>query len=170
MVAEDPQPTLQNQRARWSKHWAKLVFGAILAGIVALFWSIPALDWHMETRRREAMAAGTLYKISRLETQYANTHPAKGYACDLSVLPPPDEAPGDYEYPFVTGVQGGYYFRLSGCSGDANDAIRHYQAIAIPMVIESTGSDAFCTNESGILFYDPNGDGTECLAARRRIP
>ena len=104
--------------------------------------------------------------------QPAAAHPEKGFACELSRLRPPEQMP-EAEYDplgfLITRTHSGYKFALGNCHADASEVIGHYQATAVPTVPGATGFKAFCTDESGILWYDASGSATACLTSRHSL-
>jgi len=152
-------------------------WGWILAcgGIVVLVAAtiIPGLDGrHSRQRANEAAALGALKTVTALESKYTAAHPAQGFACELPSLRPPDQAQ-DADYNpldfLVTRTHSGYKFALGNCRADASGVIAHYQATAVPAVRGETGFKAFCTDESGLLWYDAAGSATDCLTSRRLL-
>jgi len=108
----------------------------------------------------ESAAQMRISMIAMAETQYAASHPDRGYICSLGALftPEPitinvpsgstaqqsfaDPGLGNNEY-------SGYRFTLKGCDG--SPAMK-YQATAAPIDDESAGK-SFCVNESGALKF-----------------
>ena len=130
-------------------------------------------DKYFGVAKYEAAAVGSLSKINSLEKQYAASHPDKGFACELVVLRPQES--GTDTSGQVTGLlngqRGGYKFAFAACRPEANGIVTQYQIFAVPIRPGITGiRTAFCTDQTGKLFYDPNGSASECLALRREIP
>jgi len=143
---------------------------AVVLIVAAL--SIPTLDGPGSRRRaNEAAAVGNLQKLTTLQTEYRASHPARGFSCELAALKP--VSPPNYEYDadafLVTESNLGYRFALRGCEIGPNGAVIRYQATAVPLVPGKSGDRAFCTDQSGALWYDPTGLAGACLAAQRPI-
>ena len=141
-------------------------FGLVLFFAVLLV-AFPRLRNHIGVHELDAVRS--LVEINSLEKQYAISHPDKGFACELGVL---------REQGSETDVSGqiskllqrsGYKFEFSRCITGANVTVTGYQIFAIPIGPDRTRIRAFCTDQTGKLFYDPDGSGPECLALRREI-
>ena len=146
-----------------------LCCGGILVFVAAAI--IPGLDdRHSRQRANEAAAVATLRTVTTLQRKYAAAHPEKGFACELPRLRPPEQAQ-DADYNplgfLITRTHSGYKFALVNCHSEANGEIAHYQATAVPAVRGATGFKAFCTDDSGLLWYDAAGSATDCLTSRR---
>jgi len=132
-------------------------------------------DYLKELRREqdeanEHAAQMRISMIAAAETQYAASHPDRGYVCSLTALlapqqpsqgsstgpsapqSSPDPSPGSDEY-------NGYRFTLKGCDG--SPAMK-YQATAAPIDAESSGK-SFCANESGIV-KSVAGSNSNCFS------
>lgn len=156
---------------RW-KSWTKLLTGLLLLFVVLMFVSPWFNDKYFGMAKYEADAVSSLAKINSLENQYAASHPEKGFACELAVLRPQESEPTQSEQVsgLLSGQRSGYKFAFAGCTAEANGIVTHYQLFAIPIRPSGTGIRAFCTDQTGKLFYDLNGSPSECLASRREIP
>jgi hypothetical protein len=148
-----------------------LCCGGILLFVAAAI--IPGLDdRNSRQRANQAAAVGALRTVTELENKYAAAHPEKGFACELPRLRPPEQAQ-EAEYDplgfLITRTHSGYKFALGNCHADASEVIGHYQAAAVPTVPGATGFKAFCTDESGILWYDASGSATACLTSRHSL-
>jgi len=146
--------------------------GAVAVVLIAAALSIPTLDGPGSRRlANESAAVENLQKLTTLQTEYSASHPAKGFSCELAALKP--VAPSNREYDayqfLVTESHLGYKFTLSACEIGPNGAVIHYQATAVPLVPGKSGDRAFCTDQSGVLWYDPTGLAGACLAAHRPI-
>jgi len=152
--------------------FALLGSGAVAVVLIAAALSIPTLDGSGSRRRaNESAAVGNLQKLATLQTEYSAAHPAKGFSCELTALKPvapPNREYDAYEF-LVTGSNLGYKFALGGCEIGPNGAVIRYQATAVPRVPGKSGDRAFCTDQSGVLWYDPVGLAGACLVAHRPI-
>jgi hypothetical protein len=132
-------------------------------------------DKYFRVPQNESNAVFSLHKLHVLENAYATAHPDIGYACQLMQLQPTEKESG----PFVaygisvelrSGEGSGYKFEIVGCTPEKNGVVAHYQVTAVPLKPRVNGVQAFCTDESGSVFYDLNGSSTECMADRRLLP
>ncbi len=58
----------------------------------------------------------------------------------------------------------GYIFTISNCtrvSLSGTERVTGYTVTAVPQTVGKTGSRGFCSDESGVIKYDPTG-GTNC--------
>jgi hypothetical protein len=142
------------------------VYGLVLIFLVGVleFFSPSFHDKYFGVAQNESAAVGSLRKLNSLESQYAAAHADKGFACKLSLLQPTDETK-----PLLTGVRSGYKFAVVGCAPGPSGLVAHYALTAVPPSPDRTGVRAFCTVESGNIFYDHTGSGSECLAARQPL-
>ena len=153
---------------RW-KSWAKLSIALSVLIAVLVFFSPSFHDKHFGVAQNESAAVGSLRKLNSLESQYAAAHADKGFACELALLQPTEEikdAFGPYAT-LLTGVWSGYKFAIVGCAPGASGVVIHYAVTAVPVTPHATGVRAFCTDESGDIFYEHTGSGPECLTARQ---
>ncbi len=168
---EEPTPTVPKPKRR--RVWRILYFFLALCGVLliaALF--IPVLDGpHQRQSRKQAGAVSKLGTINTLQTKYSAAHPDTGFACELALLKPAEPLEDANYDPLgflETGTWSGYKFTLDNCHAAAHGLVVHYQATAVP---ESsvTGFQAFCVDESGIIWSDEGGSATTCLASRRPL-
>jgi hypothetical protein len=156
---------------RW-KFWAILSIALIFLIGVLTFFSPSFHDKHFGVAQNESTAVGSLRKLNSLESQYAAAHADKGFACELTLLRPTEgmkKSFGPYAT-LLTGAWSGYKFDVVGCVPAANGMVTHYALTAVPVSPYRTGVRAFCTDDSGNLFFDYTGSGPECLAARQLLP
>ena len=164
------EPVTQHPRPRLFRlRYALVAAGGLI--FVALV-SIPSLDGpNSRQYRNEAVAVSKLRTIVDRQRKFAAAHVDKGFACELPLLVSQEsgQSPGDYD-PLrflITGTHAGYKFLLNNCRTDANGLVVHYEAIAVPVELRKTGFHAFCTDDSGLLWYDAKGVATSCIASRR---
>jgi len=140
----------------------------LLSFLLVIVFTPHFYDSHAGIRQNESAAVGSLIKINGLQSKYAAAHPKQGFACQLqqlrvangmSTIDEPTTA-------LLSGAWSGYNFVLLGCTPAANGIVNRYRITAIPSVRSTTGMRAFCTDESGNLFYEENGSGTKCLSSR----
>jgi len=159
---------LRGRRIGW-KFW-------ILIGCLALLFAFFLLsftsfhDKYFGVAKNEATAVASLRKIYELENAYAAEHRDDGFACQLSQLRSKEKMPDANPMNLLTGEWIGYKFEIVGCIQEKNGVFAHYQATAVPRRLGSSGVRAFCTDQSGDIFYDHTGSAAECLAARHLLP
>jgi type IV pilus assembly protein PilA len=163
-----PRTDLLSSRLRRT-FWIPLCF---LAVIFVLFLFLTPTFHDTGIAKNEATAAGSLRKIYELENAYSAAHPDNGFACQLKQLQRKEDLPEMYGnfMNLLAGEWVGYKFEIVGCLPQANGVFGRYQVTAVPITPSVTGVRAFCTDQSGNVFYDPNGSASECLAARRPLP
>jgi len=156
---------------RW-KFWTKLLISLLLLFAVLVFLSPSFHDKYFGVAKYEADAVGSLVKINSLEKQYAASHSDKGFACELVVLRPQESGTdkSGQVSGLLNGQRSGFKFAFAACAPAANGIVTQYQIFAVPVRPGITGIRAFCTDQTGKLFYDLNGSASECLALRREIP
>ena len=148
----------------------------ILCGLLLLVClsvlMIPTLDGpHSRQFANEASAVSKLRTILTLQNQYTIASAYSGFACELAQLRPL----GQQRFPdsslefLATGVQSGYRFSLVSCGPDANRARARYQVTAVPLQHGTTGFRAFCADETGVIWYDPEGSAANCLASQHAL-
>ena len=105
----------------------------------------------------EASAVASVRTLMTAEISYAATHPDSGYTCSLSHL-------SDFiDAQLASGQKHGYRYELSGCmTNEAGTAVK-YQVAADPLTVNTTGTRAFCSDESAVLKVDLSGSARKCL-------
>ena len=156
---------------RW-KFWTKLLMSLLLLFAVLLFLSPSFHDKYFGVAKYETDAVGSVTKINSLERQYAASHRDTGFACELVVLRPQQSGAdtSGQDSGLLSGQRSGYKFAFAACAPEANGIVTQYQIFAVPIRPDVTGIRAFCSDQTGKLFYDLNGSASECLASRREIP
>jgi len=148
----------------------EIAIAACILLLAALF--IPTLDGPNGRRRaNEATAVGSLRRITILQNDYAASHPTEGFACRLPLLKP--TAPNSDEYDsdafLLSAEHVGYRIAFAGCESESNGVVTRYRIVAIPLEPGKSGVRAFCTDQTGALWYDASGSAGDCLASRRTI-
>jgi len=105
----------------------------------------------------ESLAVASVRTLNTAEASYSTDHPSAGYTCSLSDLS------SLVDSKLVSGRKNGYVFQLSGCTANANGAIVKYQVAAYPVTANTTGTRAFCSDESGVIKVDSGGSAQACL-------
>jgi hypothetical protein len=165
--AQDQKPT---PKGRWQKRLIPALVVVFILCVAASF--IPVLDGPNSHRAaREAVAVGNLRKLSGLQRRFSATHPEKGFTCQLPLLKSTTSSSGDYdpEEFLLLDRYAGYRIRLDGCDPDPKGLVTRYWATAVPVEPGKSGVRAFCTDQSGTLWYDNGGSADNCLAQHRPI-
>ena len=131
-------------------------------GVIVLGWI--ALNWMLGLMRLGFVdsAMVRIRSVVAAEAEFAKAHPEVGYTCALSQLPQDDLIASLIREP----RKNGYAFQIDGCgllvNGKPN---RTYHVMARPL---HSHLPAFCTDQSGVVWYDESGSVDLCLA--RRVP
>jgi hypothetical protein len=155
---------------------SRFLYALVAAGglLVVALLSIPVIDGpHSRQYANEAAAVSKLRAVTALEKKFAAAYVDKGFACELPLLRPAESDQNSVDYDplrfLTTGTSAGYKFVLGNCRTDAKGVVVHYEATAVPVERGKTGFHAFCTDDSGLLWYDAGGSATNCLASRRAL-
>ena len=143
----------------------------VLVGVVLVQSSPWWHDKYFGMAGNESAAVNVLRHVNVLEKRHAATHVEKGFVCimkQLRELQLSNDA-HDSSAALLTGQSRGYRFALVGCAADASGIVMHYQVTAVPVHPYRTGVRAFCTDESGRIFYDNESSPSQCLASRMRL-
>jgi hypothetical protein len=148
-----------------------IAFGVVALLVLALFSSPWWHDKYFGVARNEATAVAVLRKINALESRYAAGHTGRGFTCELAGLREMQarEQPGDSSTDWLSGEWSGYQFTLTGCSADADGLVSSYNVTAVPLKWHWTGVRAFCTDQSGKIFYDLEGSPDRCVTSRNLL-
>lgn len=148
--------------------------GAVGSSLVApLLWMlvVPHVATVWESAN-EAVALGKLRDLSNFQRKYAADHPENGFACALPFLEsvePPNRTDEESTGSPMTSTHSGYNFAIINCRLDAKGRVIHYQATAVPIKQGTTGFRAFCTDDSGELWYDGSGSVSQCLLSQHSL-
>jgi len=162
----------QHSRLRiWRKQdfWPVFVVAVVFTFMVL---SIPVLDGPNSRRTaNEAVTVGRLRTLNRFQDEYASKSSEKSFACHLlqfKTLTSLNDLYAVDEF-LTSGTRSGYRFEVTNCQPDSGGVARHYQITAVPLEPGKSGVRAFCSDESGTLWYDPEGSASNCLASRRLL-
>lgn len=134
----------------WLLKTALVGLAVFIAGLIAYILVVsPGRVW---VSANEAAAVGKLRDLNDFQRKYAAAHLEKGFACTLSLLKSAE--PRNRTDHDMTSTQFGYNFAIINCRLDAKGRVIHYQATAVPIKQGTTGFRAFCTDDSGELWYD----------------
>jgi hypothetical protein len=165
--AQDQKST---PKGRWQKLFIPLFVIVAILCVAAYF--IPVLDGpNSRGATREATTVGNLRKLTNLENSYSVAHPGGGFTCQLPLLKSASPSNSDYdpERFLLFDQYAGYRIKLDGCDPDTKGLVTHYRATAVPVEPGKSGVRAFCTDQSGALWYDNAGSADNCLARRQPI-
>jgi type IV pilus assembly protein PilA len=151
---------------------AGLILGYVGIAAIPLILIIAALAVPNLLRARmaanEASAISTVRTIDVAEITYASTYGDIGYTCDLASLggtadqgPPAPEHAGLIDDSIASGSKNGYKFEVKNCTAGSSGS---FHVVAYPMNYNQSGVRAFCSDESGVIKYDPKGSAENCLA------
>jgi hypothetical protein len=154
--------------------WRILLISA--AVVICVLFLAALFIWTLDgpNRRRranEAVAAGSLRRITALQYEYAASHSTKGFACQLPLLKAGAHNNEGYDSDalLLTGEHVGYRIAFVGCEPEPNGVVTRYRIAAVPLEPGKSGVQAFCIDETGSLWYDASGSAENCLASRRTI-
>jgi hypothetical protein len=115
----------------------------------------------------EPAAVGGIRTLNTAEISYAASFPAAGFTCTLSDLGGMGSGSGVTEHQAMLidprlagGRKNGYVFTLTGCNGTPASK---YSITAVP-VDSSSGTRAFCSDESAVIRFSPDGKASSCLS------
>lgn len=131
-----------------------LIVVAIILVIAAI--AIPNL---MRSRMaaNEASAVGSLRTINTAQITYSMNYPEIGFADALASLGgaavPCVAAVGNgclIDNTLALGTKSGYTFSVASSGGTP---VVTYTTLADPVALDQTGSNSFCSDESGVIYY-----------------
>ncbi len=145
-----------------------LIVMAIIA--ILMLIAIPTVG-SLKKKANEMSAQKSLQTILSAENMYESNYPTNGFACAINQLGgdpksgPPSAMSAQLIQPdLASGIKSGYIFNIANCSkinAGGTDRITGYSLTAIPQTVGATGDRAFCSDQSGIIKFDPAG-GTNC--------
>jgi type IV pilus assembly protein PilA len=116
-------------------------------------------------------AINSLRAIQQAETRYRAAYPDRGYACSLEALggdpksgPPTPSAAQLIPADLASGSSLGYEFEIACNGAMTTNGVHRYDsfiAYATPAEVGKTGDRGYCTDESGVIAFDPAG-GVAC--------
>lgn len=136
----------------------------LLVVAVILIISAIAVPNFMRSRERanEASAVASIRVINTAAVTYNMTYPDQGYPAQLSTLGGVNPCSATstqaclIDDVLAQGQRAGYVFVWTG---DGNLPSVGYATTAAPQVIGSSGQRMFCTDQTGVVRYDPTGSG-----------
>jgi type IV pilus assembly protein PilA len=120
----------------------------------------------------ESSVIAAMRTINTAQVTYAATYPNQGFACSLSFLggmgggSTPDERHAMLVEPrLANGRKSGYVLRVSNCNGSPATA---YSLTAVP-ADSSSGTKAYCTDQTAVIRFSPDGNGANCLSSGKPV-
>jgi hypothetical protein len=124
------------------------------------------------TAANEASAVGGVRTLSTAEVTYFASFPGHGFTCALSDMGGMGGGSGPSEHQamlidprLASGRKNGYVFALSGCDGTPAS---RYTITAVP-TDPSSGTRAFCSDESAVIRFSADGKADSCLSMGRPL-
>jgi type IV pilus assembly protein PilA len=145
-----------------------LIVMAIIA--ILMLIAIPTVG-SLKKKANDLSAINSVQTIQKAELQYSDTYPQTGYACTLQALggdpnsgPPSATSAQILQGDLTSGFKSGYTFTIT-CKDkvtvNGTDRFNSYSITAVPQTVGKSGDRAFCSDQSGIIKFDPAG-GTNC--------
>lgn len=167
MLMEDQhyQPTeVVMPRRPWWRTALYVVIAIIFLLVVALEMAPTLHGPHRRQVLKETSAVGRLRMVGQLEYTYSANSPTKAVTCDLrELMPLRSEAERYGDSFFLEGRTLGYTYSMLDCRPGADGVIRTYQLTAVPTDPGASGIRAFCSDQSGAIWYDDHGSALECV-------
>jgi hypothetical protein len=105
----------------------------------------------------EGSAVASIRSVNAAEAAYSLEHEGVGFTCSLS------EFASVIDSNLAFGQKSGYEFKLSACNADAKGTVITYHLVAYPIQQNTTGTRAFCSDESAVIWVDETGSARNCL-------
>jgi type IV pilus assembly protein PilA len=142
---------------------AGLVLGYLGVAAIPIILIIAAIAIPNLLRARmaanESSALASVRILVVAETGYSSSHADTGYTCTFSDL----AGAGLIDARLASGEKNGYVFELSDCRPSAGGGANvKFRVAAYPMARNTTGTRAFCSDESGVLKTDERGSPADC--------
>jgi type IV pilus assembly protein PilA len=141
-----------------------LIVVAIILIIAAI--AIPNL-LRSRMAANEASAVGSIRTINTSAVTFSSTYPNVGFPATLAALGGPSPCPAAtsaasclLDAVLASGTKSGYKFAWAG---DGNTPSVGYSVTGTPVTVGTTGQRMFCSDQSGVMRFDPSGAG--CTAA-----
>jgi prepilin-type N-terminal cleavage/methylation domain-containing protein len=140
----------------------------LLVVTVILIISAIAVPNFLRSRQRanEASAVSSIRGINTAAVTYSLTYPNLGYPASLATLGGANPCTASSTQAcliddlIAQGVKSGYSFIWTG---DGATPSVTYLITGTPQVVGSSGQRMFCTDQTGVIRYDPTGSG--CTSA-----
>ena len=136
----------------------------LLVVTVILIISAIAVPNFLRSRQRanEASAVASIRVINTASVTYSMTYPNLGYPASLAILGGANPCTASSTQAcliddlIAQGVKSGYSFVWTG---DGATPSVTYTITGTPQVVGSSGQRMFCTDQTGVIRYDPTGSG-----------
>jgi len=136
----------------------------LLVVAVILIIAAIAIPNFMRARMRanEANAVASLHVINTAAVSYTTTYPELGYPVSLASMGGANPCTATSTQACLLddllsqGFKDGYTFVWTG---DGLLPSVGFNLTATPQSVGSSGQNMYCTNQSGVIFYDPSGSG-----------
>jgi prepilin-type N-terminal cleavage/methylation domain-containing protein len=140
----------------------------LLVVTVILIISAIAVPNFLRSRQRanEASAVASIRVINTASVTYSMTYPNLGYPASLATLGGANPCTASSTQAcliddlIAQGVKSGYSFIWTG---DGATPSVTYTVAGTPQAVGSSGQRMFCTDQTGVIRYDPTGSG--CTSA-----
>ena len=160
--------TRQAARANGFTLMELLIVMAIIA--ILMLIAIPTVG-SLKKKANDLSAIQSIHTIINAQNMFESSFPTNGFACSLTALggdpksgPPSPTAAQLIQPDLASGLKSGYIFSIGNCTkinAGGTDRITGFSITAVPQTVGSTGDRAFCSDQSGIIKYDPAG-GSNC--------
>jgi type IV pilus assembly protein PilA len=135
-----------------------LIVVAIILIIAAI--AIPNL-MRARMSANESSAAGSIRTINTAEVSYDTTYPTIGFDTLAALGGPQPCTPAPGNGCFIDNFlatngnnagKDGYAFSIAGVPSPTS-----YQSLAAPLTLNQTGTRAFCSDQTGVIYNNPGG-------------
>ena len=145
-----------------------LIVMAIIA--ILMLIAIPTVG-SLKKKANDLSAVQSIHTIINAQNMYESNYPTNGFACSMAALggdpktgAPTPTAAQLIQPDLASGIKSGYIFNIGPCTkinAGGTDRITGYTITAVPQTVGSTGDRAYCSDQSGIIRFDPAG-GSNC--------
>ncbi len=135
----------------------------LVVAVVTIIAAI-AIPNYLKARLRanESSAVSSLHSISTAAVLYSVTYPDLGFPALLTTLgganpcSPSSTTACLIDDTLAVGTKGGYSFTWTG---DGLTPSYSFTVAGTPLAVGSSGQRMYCTDQSGVIHYDPTGAG-----------
>lgn len=141
-----------------------LTIGGLLLLVVLILALLPVHDGpYKRQHANQAVTVGKIRTINELQVTFASQQGR--FTCNLGDL----SAIYDKRYTLVRedGEYSGYKFSLRNCDSTSDN--HRYRVVAVPREPGVTGFKAYCSDETGVIYYDDEGSGERCFQRKKPI-
>jgi type IV pilus assembly protein PilA len=148
-----------------------LIVVAIILIIAAI--AIPNL-LRSRIAANEAASVGALRTINTAEVTYQSTYPDLGFSCNLANLGPGNNSvsstsAGLIDATLSAGSKSGYSFQTTAACATSGTITITYGYGAQPLTPGQTGQRYFCSDNSGVIKYDPSTSIVNCATSGKSL-